>query len=144
MIPYLLLTLLALALVLLIWPANSNYGSKMDWLSQHSVFPEYFRQLFYRTGNLLPDFAPELGGGQNIYYFAYYGLLNPLFLPSYLMPSVPMTDYVAGMAVLCVTASVCLFYYWLRSHACAALPRCFSIPTATLCSWIICLFFSWL
>ena len=133
MIPYLLLTLLALALVLLIWPANSNYGSKMDWLSQHSVFPEYFRQLFYRTGNLLPDFAPELGGGQNIYYFAYYGLLNPLFLPSYLMPSVPMTDYVAGMAVLCVTASVCLFYYWLRSHACAALPR-LTISVLFLCA----------
>ena len=26
----------------------------------------------------------SLGGGQNIYHFAYYGLYNPLLLPSYL------------------------------------------------------------
>ncbi|MBU9727452.1 YfhO family protein [Diplocloster modestus] len=133
LIPYLLLATLALALVLLIWPAHSNYGSKMDWLSQHSVFPEYFRQLFYQTGNLFPDYAPELGGGQNIYYFAYYGLLNPLLLPSYLMPSVPMTDYIAVMAVLCVIASVCLFYYWLRSHTCAMLPR-LTVSVLFLCA----------
>ena len=56
------------------------FGSNVDWLSQHSVFPEYFRQQFYETGTVFPEFAANIGGGQNIYNFAYYGLYNPLFL----------------------------------------------------------------
>ncbi len=39
------------------------FGSRVDWLSQHSVFPEYFRQHFYDTGNLFPKFAANVGGG---------------------------------------------------------------------------------
>lgn len=30
-------------------------GQRMDWSSQHSVFPEYFRQQFYRTGQFFPS-----------------------------------------------------------------------------------------
>ena len=30
--------------------AGNIFGAKVDWSSQHSVFPEYFRQQFYRTG----------------------------------------------------------------------------------------------
>ena len=26
------------------------FGAKVDWLSQHSVLPDYFRQQFYATG----------------------------------------------------------------------------------------------
>ena len=59
------------------------FGAKVDWLSQHSVLPDYFRQQFYATGKIFPEFAPNLGGGQNIYHFAYYGLYSPLILPSY-------------------------------------------------------------
>ena len=54
------------------------FGAKVDWLSQHSVLPDYFRQQFYATGKIFPEFAPNLGGGQNIYHFAYYGLYSPL------------------------------------------------------------------
>lgn len=50
------------------------FGAKVDWISQHSVLPDYFRQQFYDTGELFPEFAANIGGGQNIYHFAYYGL----------------------------------------------------------------------
>lgn len=48
-------------------------GSQIDWISQHTVLAEYFRQRFYSTHEFFPQFASELGGGQNIYNFAYYG-----------------------------------------------------------------------
>mgnify|MGYP000992762431 CR=1 FL=1 len=39
------------------------FGANMDWISQHSVIPDYFRKQFYETGNLFPEFAMNLGGG---------------------------------------------------------------------------------
>ena len=33
------------------------FGSDTDWLAQHTVFPEYFRQIFYSTGKLIPNLA---------------------------------------------------------------------------------------
>ena len=86
------------------------------WLSQHSVLPDYFRQQFYATGKLFPEFAANLGGGQNIYHFAYYGLYSPLILPSYLLPFVKMSDYIMAVSITGLTASVLLFYYWLKSR----------------------------
>ena len=92
------------------------FGSSVDWLSQHSVFPEYFRQQFYDTGNLFPEFAANIGGGQNIYHFAYYGLYNPLYLPAYFLPFVKMSDYIMVISILCLVADVLLFFKWIRSH----------------------------
>ncbi len=89
-------------------------GSNVDWISQHSVIPEYFRQQFYETGKLLPEFALGLGGGQNAFCFAYYGLASPLILPSYLLPSVRMGDYLMAVSVLTVAATAVLCYGWLR------------------------------
>ena len=62
---------------------NYVFGSNVDWMKQHIMFPDYFRNLFYETGNILPNFAMHLGGGQNIFYFAYYGFLSPIILVSY-------------------------------------------------------------
>ena len=92
------------------------FGAKVDWLSQHSVLPDYFRQQFYATGKFFPEFAANLGGGQNIYHFAYYGLYSPLILPSYLLPFVKMSDYIMAVSITGLTASVLLFYYWLKSR----------------------------
>lgn len=89
------------------------FGAKVDWISQHSVLPDYFRQQFYETGELFPEFAANIGGGQNIYHFAYYGLYNPLLLPSYLLPSVKMSDYMMAVQLLALAASVILMYRWL-------------------------------
>lgn len=112
------LTWLAAAAVLLcclfvFW--NAPFGSKVDWISQHSVLPDYFRQRFYETKDLFPDFAANIGGGQNIYNFAYYGLFSPVILLSYLLPFIPMDLYIMGTAILCLATSAMLLYSWLSS-----------------------------
>ena len=86
----------------------------MDWISQHSVIPDYFRKQFYATGKLFPEFAMNLGGGQNIYNYSYYGLYSPVFLLSYALPFVKMSTYVIVMEILCLIASVLLLYLWLN------------------------------
>lgn len=115
-IPYLLLTGLTLFFCRMFVGRYGIFGAKVDWLSQHSVLPDYFRQQFYVTGKLFPEFAANLGGGQNIYHFAYYGLYSPLILPSYLLPFVKMSDYIMAVSITGLTASVLLFYYWLKSR----------------------------
>lgn len=115
-IPYLLLTGLTLFFCWMFVGRYGIFGAKVDWLSQHSVLPDYFRQQFYATGKLFPEFAANLGGGQNIYQFAYYGLYSPLILPSYLLPFVKMSDYIMAVSITGLTASVLLFYYWLKSR----------------------------
>lgn len=91
------------------------FASDVDWMSQHSVFPDYFRKLFYKTGKLIPSFASNIGGGQNIFNFSYYGLLSPLILPSYLLPFVTMERYLSAISVICILLSVLLLYHWLSS-----------------------------
>ena len=115
-IPYLLLTGLTLFFCWMFVGRYGIFGAKVDWISQHSVLPDYFRQQFYATGKLFPEFAANLGGGQNIYHFAYYGLYSPLILPSYLLPFVKMSDYIMAVSITGLTASVLLFYYWLKSR----------------------------
>lgn len=92
------------------------FGANMDWISQHSVFPEYFRQQFYETGQFFPEYAANIGGGQNIYNFSYYGLYNPVVLIAYLLPFVKMSDYLMAASVVCLAAAVCLMYHWLRNR----------------------------
>lgn len=89
------------------------FGAKIDWISQHSVLPDYFRQRFYETGELFPEFAANIGGGQNIYHFAYYGLYNPVLMLSYLLPFVKMSDYMMAVQFISLLASVLLMYAWL-------------------------------
>lgn len=91
-------------------------GSDKDWLPQHTVIPEYFRMLFYNTGNIFPDFAANLGAGQNIYNYAYYGMYNPLLLPAYILPFVKMSTYIQILLVIEMMADGLLCYYWLHNH----------------------------
>ena len=79
-------------------------GSQIDWISQHTVLAEYFRQRFYSTHEFFPQFASELGGGQNIYNFAYYGLYSPLVLLSYAFPFLSMEMWFQIMGILTYTA----------------------------------------
>lgn len=89
-------------------------GSTVDWDSQHWIFPEYFRTLFYDTGDMFPSFAFNLGAGQNIYNFSYYGLLSPIVLISYLFPFINMVNYIEVSMMVVVVLSIVLMYYWLR------------------------------
>lgn len=111
-----LLILFSLLLVLLITRFEYVFGSNVDWMKQHIVFPDYFRNLFYETGNLFPNLAQQLGGGQNIYYFAYYGLLSPIILISYLLPFIPMGTYLIISSILLIIVSAISLYYFLRKN----------------------------
>ena len=60
----LLLILIPLSIILFLIISFEVYGSKVDWVSQHVAFPDYFRKLFYETGSLFPEFSMNLGAGQ--------------------------------------------------------------------------------
>lgn len=109
-----ILLLVYLAVILIITRFTKAYGSTLDWQAQHWVIPEYFRTLFYDTHDFFPGFAFNLGAGQNIYYFSYYGLLSPVILFSYLLPWVPMADYMMSASILCVAVSVVMLYLRMR------------------------------
>ena len=100
-------------IVIIIMTGRGNlYGSSIDWVNQHSVFPEYFRNLFYETKRFLPNLALNIGAGQNIFNFAYYGFLSPIILLSYLMPFVSMTTFIISCSIILYLISAVLVYYF--------------------------------
>ena len=92
-----------------------TYGSTVDWISQHFRIPEYLRNLFYSTHSLFPNFAFNLGGGQNIYYLSYHGLFNPIIILSYLFPFIKMVDYIIISNILLVILSCIMLYKWINN-----------------------------
>lgn len=112
----LVITIIFIGIIIFILRNNTLYGSILDWNTQHSVIPEYFRSLFYKTLNIFPDFALNLGSGQNIYNYSYYGLFNPVIVLSYFLPFISMKGYIQISSILLVYSSVILFYYFLRKN----------------------------
>lgn len=110
------LGLLTLVMCLAVTGPQKVFGSMVDWISQHSVIADYFRQQFYETGQIFPEFAANIGGGQNIYNFAYYGLYSPVILLSYLLPFVKMGDYLIAASIAGLGLAVILMYCWLLSR----------------------------
>lgn len=113
-----LLSFAAVALILFLLQVcrDTIAGSRIDWISQHTAIADYFRRRFYSTHNLFPQFAAELGGGQNIYYFAYYGLYHPLYLLSWLFPFLSMETWFQIIGILTHMADGLLCFLWLRRH----------------------------
>lgn len=111
---YIIIILIASIAILITLPLNSLFGSTTDWISQHIVFPDYFRNLFYETHELFPSLALNIGSGQNIYYFSYYGLLNPIILISYMLPFIDMTTYIIGTNIVLYILFGLLIYKWLK------------------------------
>ncbi len=112
-----ILILFIILLLIIVIPTGFNlFGSDTDWLNQHTIFPEYFRQLFYDTGNLIPNFSLNYGAGQNMFNFAYYGLLNPIILISYFFPFIKMNYYIIGVNIIILFVTTLLFYVWLRNN----------------------------
>lgn len=113
-----ILSLLTIGILSIILILGSNYifGSDLDWRTQHYAIPEYFRTLFYSDFKLIPSFAFNLGGGQNIYNFSYYGLLSPIILISYLLPFVKMIYYIQTISIVLYLVSIALFYKWIRGR----------------------------
>ena len=111
-----IITIIFCLIIMFILRNGNLYGSILDWNTQHSVIPEYFRSLFYKTLNIFPDFALNLGSGQNIYNYSYYGLFNPVIVLSYFLPFISMKSYIQISSILLVYSSVILFYYFLRRN----------------------------
>ena len=111
-------SLVLLILLIIFSVVRTTYinGSTTDWDSQHIIFPEYFRTLFYKTKDLFPSFAFNIGAGENIYNFSYYGLLSPMVLLSYLFKAIRMVDFVQIYMILVAISSVILMYYWLKKR----------------------------
>ena len=126
-----------LGIALTITHGEYIFGSKIDWGFQHFAFPDYFRKLFYKTGNVFPNFALNIGGGQNIYYFAYYGLLSPIVFIYYLLPFVPMSFYIAFISLVLGVISIWLFYKLIKgfnfdSDLCLVLSLMFACASPLL------------
>lgn len=109
-----IIVLLFLGMIFLLSNAMYLYGSQVDWYAQHMTIPDYFRTLFYNTHDLLPDFAFNIGSGQNIYNFSYYGFLSPIILISYLMPFVSMKTYMIASTVITAIISSIMLYIFLK------------------------------
>ena len=102
-------------LIILLATKTNYFASTMDYINQHAIFPEYLRQTFYETKKLIPSLAINLGGGQNIYNIAYYGLLNPIILLSYLLPFIDMIDYLMITNIIILLTSSILFYKFIKN-----------------------------
>ena len=89
-------------------------GSSMDFLNQHIVFPNYLRELFYSSGKIIPSFMIHVGSGQNIFNIAYYGLLSPIIMISYLFPFIRMLDYIIISNIILFILSNLLFYKFIK------------------------------
>ncbi len=115
-ISILALIIISLIIILILVNFTNIFGSKMDFISQHVVFPDYLRKLFYDTLDFFPNFAFNLGGGQNIYNISYYGLYNPIIMFSYLLPMVPMLTYIQVSMIAILIVSIILMYYLVRKR----------------------------
>ncbi len=92
------------------------FGSTKDWLNQHIVFPEYFRDIFYSTGKLLPEFSFNLGAGQNMFNLAYYGLMSPIILLSYLLPFISMKVFIIIAGIILYLLSGIFMYKFIDNN----------------------------
>lgn len=108
-----LLFALAVLVVILTYIPGSLYGSACDWFAQHVSIAETMRQTFLAEGTLFPGQLP-LGGGSNIYDFAYYGYLRPDVLIACLLPSVPMETIIEVYSIIGYICAVLLFYLLLK------------------------------
>ncbi len=116
-IAVLILSGLFLAFTFYLTGAKYEYGSMVDWENQHVIIAEYLRNMFYSNFDLSPDFAMNIGGGQNIYNISYYGLFNPYIMLSYLFPFVEMIDYIKICSRVIVILSIFLMYLWLKRNS---------------------------
>lgn len=123
--------------ILILSKGNVFYGSTMDYANQHYLIPEYFRTLFYETKDFFPSFALNLGMGQNIYNFSYYGLFNPIILISYLLPFINMSSYLEIASILVIILDIILLYYWVSTKTEDKKIRFISVFLFTMASPII-------
>ncbi len=107
-----ILEIISIFLVLFLVKGQYIFGSSKDFISQHFLFADYFRNLFYETGKIFPQFAFNIGNGQNIFYFGYYGLYSPIFLISYLVPFIKTSTYIQISMLILIIFTIHFYYRW--------------------------------
>ena len=112
--PIIFLTCLTFVIIYFITPSSNIFGSNTDWLSQHVNLADYIRNTMLENKTIFPDFAFNIGAGQNIYNISYYGLLRVDILISCLLPSVEMKDIIITYMIFNLVLSVDLTYLWLK------------------------------
>lgn len=112
---YFIIILYVLLLVIIL-KGEHFYGSQIDWINQHTAIPDFFRNYFYETKNLIPNYIFNIGAGQNIFNFSYYGLMSPIILISYILPFIKMENYIAFASILTYIFTGITFYNYLISH----------------------------
>lgn len=125
----LIIVIATIGLIFLITEDEYVFGSLVDWISQHSIFPEFFRQHFYDTGDLFMEFTMNLGAGQNGYNLSYHGMLNPIILVSILFPGVDMLTYTIVSSVVLIILSGILIYFWIKGNK--------ARPSVALCAALL-------
>lgn len=113
---YGVIVIYGITLIAVMLGVNNLFGSTVDWLGQHIVFPDLFRQAFYESGQIIPNFFFQIGGGQNAFLFTYYGFLSPVIILSYLLPFVDMTTYIISASIVLYLLTGVLVYKFLRHH----------------------------
>jgi hypothetical protein len=116
---------------------NFSYmAQSSDFTYQHIQLIEDLRKTFWQSNELIPQFIPNLGGGQNAFHYTYHGLFNPLIIPFYFLPFLSGYYYLILIMSLVILAIGSLTYYWLRSRFSCGFAACASIATlfaACLC-----------
>ncbi|MDR3128060.1 MAG: hypothetical protein LBT99_01875, partial [Bifidobacteriaceae bacterium] len=102
------LLVLLITVVLFFWTKHlgQDYTDTTDIQNQYYPIIDNFRNLFYQTGQLIPQFIPNLGGGQNAFNFAYYVIANPLAICSYLLPFLSIQTYIKMLMLTIVLVIV--------------------------------------
>ncbi len=111
-----LLFVILTAVIMIINGSGIIWGADTDWKNQHFAIPEYFRMRFYETHDPFPDFAIQIGCGQNIYNYSYYGIANPLYLPAYILPFIKMSTYIQFISLITVLVSAVMGYFFFKGH----------------------------
>ena len=113
---YLYIIIYGLVLTFILKGFSNIFGDVGDWSLQHTVIPDIFRQLFYSTHKLIPNLIFNLGGGQNIFNFSYYGLCSPFILLTYLFPKLDMKILISILSVFLYLLSGCLTYKFFNNN----------------------------
>ncbi len=101
-------------LVFLVTDSTFLYASSTN--QEYIKYANYFRNLFYDTKELFPDFALSINNGINIYNLVEYGFLSPIILISYMLPFISMSTYIVISTIILTIISTILLYKFLHNH----------------------------
>ena len=111
---YFLIILISCAMLIGLKHYNVFFASKIDYINQHVAFLSYFRELFHSSHTIFPSLAFNLGAGENLYNFSYYGLYNPLFIPFYFTSKLNPLYYMQFINILVYISIGVLSYKFFK------------------------------